>query len=295
VPVLPDADEEFVMEEAVTFEEPVESKAPKEEVEPEEEDVDDVEEVVSIGIPKLDVMLLGGIPKGYMILVEGTPGSGMELFAKQFAGAKTEEEKALYVATNETAADVRRLLRQYRWSTDITIDSIAKRYYDAILVKEMFISKLRREGLTVKEIETLAVSKGKQFETKKIDFLAETEYKISTLEPPYRVVIDSVDFFLQQYPSENVLMMLRTVKAHTQRAKGLTLVTMVSGAHDVKTESGIRAIVDCIIELEVQKLASEFENRLIVRKLKNHPDKTAILTYAITEGGITPERVSRIT
>jgi len=292
---LPDADNEFVMEDAVSFEEPVEKKTVKEDVEPEEEDADEVEEVVSIGIPKLDVMLLGGIPKGFVILVEGTPGSGMELFAKQFAGAKIEDEKVLYVATNETASDVKRVLRQYRWSTDITVDSIAKRYYDTILVKEMFINKLRREGLTVKEIETLGATKGKQFETKKADFLAETEYKISTLEPPYRAVIDSLDFFLQQYPPETVIMTLRTIKAHTQRARGLTLMTMVSGANDAKVESSIRAIADCIIELEVQKLASEFENRLIVRKLKNHPDKTAILTYAITEGGITPERVSRIT
>lgn len=293
---MPDEDSGFVVDDGVAFDEPAADAKPAEPPKeaPEEDDADEVEEVVSIGIPKLDVMLLGGIPKGFTILVEGTPGSGMELFAKQFAGARVEEENVLYIATNETASDVKRVMKQYRWSSDVQIDSIAKRYYDNVLVKEMFVNKLRREGLTLREIESLASDKHKAFEAKKMDFLAETEYKISTMKPPYRVIVDSLDFFLQHYPSENVLMTLRTIKAHTQRARGVTLVTMVTGAHDHRIESGVRAIVDCIIELEIQKLASEFENRLIVKKVKNHPDKTAILTYAITESGITPERVSRI-
>ena len=60
-------------------------------------------------------------------------------------------------------------------------------------------------------------------------------------------------------------------------------------------ESGIEAIVDCIIELEIQRMASEFENRLVVKKVRNYPDRAGILVYAITDHGITPEIVTRET
>ena len=44
-------------------------------------------DMTSIGIAELDRALMNGVPKGYTILVTGTPGTGVELFAKQFAAA----------------------------------------------------------------------------------------------------------------------------------------------------------------------------------------------------------------
>ena len=44
-------------------------------------------EVVSTGVPTLDKELLRGMPKGFTMLAYGSPGAGMELFAKQFAQA----------------------------------------------------------------------------------------------------------------------------------------------------------------------------------------------------------------
>ena len=54
------------------------------------------------------------------------------------------------------------------------------------------------------------------------------------------------------------------------------------------------SIADVIVELEVGRMASEFENRMIIKKIRNHPEKAAVLIYAVTEHGITPEMITRV-
>ena len=54
-------------------------------------------ERISSGIPILDNALDGGVPKGYTTLVYGSPGAGMELFAKQFASGSSKEESVAYI------------------------------------------------------------------------------------------------------------------------------------------------------------------------------------------------------
>ena len=46
--------------------------------------------------------------------------------------------------------------------------------------------------------------------------------------------------------------------------------------------------------MEAARIASEFENRLIIKKIRNHPEKAVVLIYAITEQGITPEMITRV-
>jgi len=260
----------------------------------EEMDFDTADVVFSTtGIPKLDALLMNGIPRGFTILIEGTPGAGMELFAKQFSGNSEENENVLYIATNETTADIIYTMDNYGWNNQIDIFNVSSEYYDKVLFKELQAIRLKREGVSIEDFEAGRLAEN-QDDFKSIDFLADIVYRISLLKPPFRVVIDSIDFFLEQYGDEAVLSALRTIKTHTQKNNGLTLVTMVSNSHSQRVESGIRSIVDTIIELTVTQVASEFENRLIIRKVRNRPDKTSVLTYAITEGGITPERISRI-
>jgi circadian clock protein KaiC len=45
---------------------------------------DNVENAVRTGIAGLDAILMGGIPKANVILVEGTTGSGKTLFGLEF-------------------------------------------------------------------------------------------------------------------------------------------------------------------------------------------------------------------
>jgi len=243
------------------------------------------------GIPQLDRLLMNGVPRGSTLLVEGATGSGKELFAKQFAAAGIGSENVVYFPTDESDEDLITTMKRFKWKTNLKTVNIFTQYYEKVLVRELMANRYKQEGLTAREI---AKFRGVAIERERVNFLSESVYEISRLKPPFRVVIDSLDFYLTHYDFPEVLAALQTIKAHVQYNKGLALFTITSEAYEKKVHMSIEAITDIIFEMEITKMASSFENHLLVKKVRNYPEKAAILIYAITENGITPEEVSRI-
>ena len=238
----------------------------------------------AIGIPELDDVV-GGVPEGFMILVQGSPGSGTELFAKQFASAGVGKENVIYFTTNERDEDVKKTMEHFGWDPNINIVNIGGEYYEKVLAREVEISRYRQEGVTIRDLKRLReqdISKG-------VNFLTKVTYEISKLKPPFRVIIDSLDFFLEYYDPQQVMSALRTIKAHSQHQRGVVLVTMLKGVHEPKTESGVEEIVDAIIELEKQRKDRNFIHYLIIQKVRNHPERLGIMEYSVTNRGITPK------
>jgi len=235
----------------------------------------------AIGIEMLDKALMDGVPKGYTILLAGTPGSGTELFAKQFAAAGVGKENVVYFTTTERDEDILSTMKGFNWKTDIKIVNIGAEYYRKVLEKELIISRYREEGIPVNEIFT----PGKKKEDKEINFLTKVTYEISKLQPPFRIIIDSLDFFLNKYERAKVISALRTIKAHTQYYESVALITMLNNVYDTATQSGIEEIVDIILELEMLRTPGGFDKYLIIKKVRNHPEKTGIFKYEVKEKG----------
>ena len=238
---------------------------------------------VSIGLPNLDKALMNGVPEGYTILLSGSPGSGMELFAKQFAASGGEEENVIYITTTERDEDIISTMQNFGWSTDrITIVNIGAEYYHKVLEKELIISKYREEGIPIKEIFAPA----RKRKEKEVNFLTKITYEIFKLKPPFRIVIDSLDFFLNYYDRNKVISALRTIKAHAQYYGGVVLVTMLKDVYDTHTQSGIEQLADIILEMEMLRTPKGFINYLILKKVRNHPEKAGIFKYEVYEKGI---------
>jgi len=236
----------------------------------------------SIGIPALDDHLGGGIQKGSTVLVMGTPGSGTEFFAKQFASAGNES--VTYFTSTERDEDVLGVMREYGWRTDIKIVNVGSRYYESVLAKKLEVSRFRQEGITLGDIRRFRdkdVAKEENFLT----FLA---YEISKLTPPFRVVINSLDFYLENYDSPEVLMAMRTIKAHTQHSESVTLMTMLKGVHDSRIQSSLEDLADVILELQHEKQGSEFKKSIIVQKVRNRPAMVGIIPTTFDKTGIKP-------
>ena len=246
---------------------------------------------VPSGIPQLDRVLMDGVPRGSTLLVSGTTGSGKELFAKQFAAAGMGSENVIYFPTDESDEDLIATMKRFNWKTNLKSVNIFTQYYEKVLVRELMANRYKQEGLSAREINKF---RGTVHEREKVNFLNETVYEVSRMKPPFRVVVDSLDFYLTHYPFNEVLGALQTIKAHVQYNKGLALFTISSEAFERKVQMSIEAMADIIFEMEIKKMASTFENHLLVKKVRNYPEKAAILIYAITENGITPEEVSRI-
>ncbi len=250
-------------------------------------------DTASVGIPKLDKLLIDGIPVGSTMLVKGPSGSGTELFAKQFASVANGAKKKVYTATDERESDVRRTMAMYKWPTkDLEINDISTTYFEKVLTKDMEASKLRREGIKTDTIRNMI--KTPRTERDVVNFLTELVYNITHIETPYRLVVDSLDFYLHHYDYDNVLSSFRTIKVHTQYTGSLALFTMSTGVFEGRAENAIEGIADIIIEMEIQRVGSEFETRLVIKKFRNYPNKCAILTFSVSEEGITPEMVARV-
>ena len=238
----------------------------------------------STGIGALDKALMNGVPKGFTALTYGSPGSGLDLFAKQFAAADARDENVVYFTTSEPDEDIIGTMQDFGWKADLTIVNIGNQYYETVLARRLEASRYRQEGITLKDLQ-----RGRAQEAglrREVNFLTTLSYEVSRLKPPFRVIVDSLDFFLEYYDHAEVLSAIRTVKAHVQRTEGLALLTMLSGVHDARTQSGLEGIVDAIFELERVREADAFKRYLIIRKVRNHPDKAGIHPLSLTKDGL---------
>ena len=126
------------------------------------------------GIPGLDEILSGGIAKGALFLVEGTPGTGKTTLALRFLleGAALGEQ-GLYVTLSETKDELLRGAHSHGWKVDASIEIAEIQPPESVLNAEQQQSLLYSSDLELGE-------------TVKLIFEAVERKK------PERIVIDSL-------------------------------------------------------------------------------------------------------
>lgn len=241
-------------------------------------------ESTTTGIKTLDDLLLNGIPMGYTVLVVGSPESGMEIFAKQFCSAKTSRnEVSVFFSTIEHEDTIQAIIKMYGWNDKIKIVSFGTEHYESVIVKEIESHKLRHEGISMRDLTN---APDIYTHSNVTNYLSKLTYEISKLKSPYRVVVDSLDFFFEQYQSENVLKTIRRIKNYVHHDKGVVLFTLHRGILPESVQNRLEGIIDCVIDLKVRIEDSSMKKIMFIKKLRNYPHKTKILYYKITEKGI---------
>jgi KaiC/GvpD/RAD55 family RecA-like ATPase len=73
------------------------------------------------GIPGLDELLDGGIPRGHVISVFGGPGAGKTTLSLQFLinGVTLYDEPGIYVSLDEGIGDIKRNMKAFGWNFDL--------------------------------------------------------------------------------------------------------------------------------------------------------------------------------
>ena len=252
------------------------------------------EEFISTGIETLDKLLEGGIPKGYTVLILGVPGSGVEILAKQLAATG----KTLYFSTDETRDRVLDTMQKFGWSIEnINIVDIASLFSESILKsqEERIEAYKKRSKIDLKELISESSYGMPSIKKSETDFLALLLTKtVEKLSPPEKTIINSLDFFLEHYPEEDVFKVIHALKIRNMNAKTALFLIMTKGIHSQPFERKMETLGDCIIELEVVKRGSSFDRYISIKKMRNYARKIGIASYTIENKGFVLDTIERI-
>ena len=252
----------------------------------------DDEEFISTGIEKLDKMLEGGTPKGFSVLLLGSPGSSIEILSKQLATSGN----VLYFSTEETESEILDTMGRFGWdNTNLEIVDISTDYTKHVLSKEEKRISVYEQRAKVKLRELIEIGSSGMPPIPKgtEDFLAILSDKINTTKAE-KIIVNSLDFFLGLYTQEEVLRTIHAAKISNLQNKGVLIIIMTRGIHGDIFERKMEGIADCVLELEVLQKGSTFERFLAVKKMKNYAKKIGIARYAIDSDGFILEMIERI-
>ena len=225
-------------------------------------------ERTSTGIPGVDSILQGGLPRGQMFLIDGSPGVGKTTFALQFLleGVR-REERCLYVTLSETRAELEAVADSHGWKLD-GIDVI-----ELSQVESHFGSNAKNTLFQPAEVELTSLAK----------LLLETFDRVA----PARMVLDSLSEV--RLMAQNPLRYRRQILAFKQHfaTSGCTVLLLddrSAQGQDVQVQS----IVHGLITLQTVPLKFGINRRfLTVPKMRGSSFREGHHDYAIKRGGLT--------
>jgi circadian clock protein KaiC len=221
-----------------------------------------------IGIAGLDNILVGGLSRGRVFLLEGTPGAGKTTIALQFLieGAKLGE-KCLYVTLSETEEELREGAASHGMQLDDHIE-----VFELVPPESLLDARQQQSLLYSSDLEL--------GETTKLIFEAVERVK------PTRIVLDSLsEIRLLAQSSLRYRRQILALKHYFSRKSATVLLL-----DDMTTESNdktVHSVVHGVIHLE--ELAPTYgseRRRLRVLKYRGQAYRGGYHDFAIRTGGV---------
>jgi circadian clock protein KaiC len=224
-------------------------------------------EKCSSGVPGLDEILGGGLPRGCLYLVEGTPGVGKTTVAMQFLLAgKRAGEKCLYVTLSESKSELEAVAASHEWDLD---------------------------GITTIELSAVERAIGDErpptlFQSAEVELAQLLRLIMAEVdrERPARVVLDSLSEIrlLAQSPMRYRREILRLKQRMTALGSTVVLLDDRTSAH---SDVQVHSIVHGAISLDAAPLKyGVFRRSLSVTKLRGVAFREGNHDYVIEKGGV---------
>jgi circadian clock protein KaiC len=225
------------------------------------------QERAALGIPGLDQILNGGLPRNRLYLVEGDPGVGKTTLALQFLlYGVSKGEHALYITLSETEAEIRAIAASHGWSLD----------------------GLSMFELSALEQQTRLDAQNTVFRPSDVELTETTRAILAHVEKtkPQRVVFDSLSEL--RLLAQHALRYRREVLNLKQYFTGkqstvLLLDDRTSEPGDMQLQSLAHGV------LSLQQLPPEFggdRRRLRMMKLRGSPFQSGYHDFVIRHGGM---------
>jgi len=235
------------------------------------------------GIPEIDQPVWTALPPGWLSVLSGTSGSGAPLLAKQFAHAGVGEVPVLFYTTYERTEDVKKAFDDFGWDPgEIKIVNLADEYFERVLVRGLEIAKAREGGVSLDE---LVSSRPQDRALTPFSLTNRMLSDLANIDTPFRMVVDSVDFFLEVMEPHELTTVARQIRHRCQTIGGHALITAHSIAHDRSVFGLLQDLADLVFELKAEPRLDHYEHTLSVEKVANRPDLTRIWNAQLGESG----------
>jgi KaiC/GvpD/RAD55 family RecA-like ATPase len=235
------------------------------------------------GIPEIDQPVWTALPPGWLAVLSGTSGSGAPLLAKQFAHAGVGEVPVLFYTTYERTEDVRKAFDDFGWDPgEIKIVNLADEYFERVLVRGLEIAKAREGGVSLNE---LVDSRPQDRALTPFSLTNRMLSDLANIDSPFRMVVDSVDFFLEVMEPHELTTVARQIRHRCQTIGGHALITAHSIAHERSVFGLLQDLSDLVFELKAEPRVDHYEHSLSIEKVGNRPDLTRIWNAQLGEGG----------
>jgi KaiC/GvpD/RAD55 family RecA-like ATPase len=235
------------------------------------------------GIPEIDQPVWTALPPGWLAVLSGTSGSGAPLLAKQFAHAGAGPVPVLFYTTYERTEDVKKAFDDFGWDPDeVRIVNLADEYFERVLVRGLDIAKAREGGITLDELVDVRP------QDRVLTPFSLTNRMLSDLaniDSPFRLVVDSVDFFLEVMEPHELTTVARQIRHRCQTIGGHALLTAHSVAHERAVFGLLQDLADLVFDLSAEPRGDQYEHTLSVQKVANRPDLTRIWNAELGEVG----------
>ena len=250
-------------------------------------------EKTSFGVKEIDRIFGKSLPRGFTFLIVGLPGSGKEVLAKQFAGAKNKSESCVYFSANEREDEIVSFMENHHWDSNIKVVDLGQTYYEDVLSKTLRLAKEISELSARKITQIASASEDSSYEEEEINFINISWAKFTDMEKPCRSVFDCLEFMIDYHTDNEAIKFVQAVKTYTQNTDGVSLFCLTKDLYP-KLQLRVESIVDCVIELDTIKRIDELEKLVILKKVKNLQPKMSINRYMISEDGFQYDTMKRV-
>jgi KaiC/GvpD/RAD55 family RecA-like ATPase len=242
-----------------------------------------VEDAPVLGIPEIDQPISTALPPGWLAMLHGHSGSGAPLLAKQFAHAGVGRTPVLFYTTYERSEDVKKAFDDFGWDpAEIKIVNIADEYYNRVLVRGLDVARARERGLTMDRLREDAPHD--RFETT-FSLTNRMLSDLAEIDTPFRLVVDSVDFFFEVLEPREVTTVARQIRHRCQTIGGQALLTAHSIGHDRTVFGLLQDLADLSLDLRAEPKDGHYDHTLFVEKVGNRPDLARIARLEVGENG----------